>query len=155
MQRYDWAKLNHLQVGRYAEYLAKMEFALFGFDIYTSEVDNKGIDFVVRSPGQVFHEMQVKSLRWPRGDYAYMPKSSFVPKPTLHLVFVVLRQLEAPMVYLIPSTTWLGPDRPGCFVDRDFGPELKSKPEYGLNLSLNAFTVLEQFTLEQQVHNLA
>jgi len=31
-KRYDWARLNHLQVGRYAEYLAKMEFAMFGFD---------------------------------------------------------------------------------------------------------------------------
>jgi hypothetical protein len=57
-----------------------------------------------------------------------MPKAGFVPSPTLHLVFVVLKQLEAPIVYLVPSTTWLDPGRPSSFVDRDFGPELK--PEY-------------------------
>ena len=53
-KRYDWARLNHLQVGRYAEYLAKMEFAMFGFDIYTTEVDDKGIDFVVRNSSRSF-----------------------------------------------------------------------------------------------------
>jgi hypothetical protein len=31
--RYDWARLNKLQVGRYGGYYAKMEFTLFGFDV--------------------------------------------------------------------------------------------------------------------------
>jgi hypothetical protein len=35
--RYDWARLNPLQVGRYAEYFTKMEFTLYGFEVYTSE----------------------------------------------------------------------------------------------------------------------
>ena len=50
MERHDWARLNHLQIGRFAEYLVKMEFTLFGFDVYGAEVDDKGIDFVIR-PG--------------------------------------------------------------------------------------------------------
>lgn len=55
--------LNHLQVGRYAEYLAKMEFTLDGFDVYTAEVDDKGIDLVVRNECRKFHEAQVKAVR--------------------------------------------------------------------------------------------
>lgn len=38
----------------------------------------------------------------------------------------------APASYLIPSTVWLDPVPP--FVSRDF-ENLKSAPEYGLNLS--------------------
>jgi hypothetical protein len=38
MERYEWSKLNHMQLGRCAEYLVKMEFALYGFDVYTAEV---------------------------------------------------------------------------------------------------------------------
>ncbi len=45
---YDWGKLNHLQLGRYAEYFVKMEFTRHGFDVYSAEVDDKGIDLVVR-----------------------------------------------------------------------------------------------------------
>jgi hypothetical protein len=40
--------LTGLQLGRYAEYYAKMEFASYGFEVYTSEVDDHGVDFVVK-----------------------------------------------------------------------------------------------------------
>ena len=48
MDKYDWSRLTHLQVGRFAEYFVKMEFTLYGFDVYQAEVDDKGIDFVIR-----------------------------------------------------------------------------------------------------------
>ncbi len=62
MEKYAWKNLNHLQIGRYAEYFAKMEFTLFGFDVYTVEVDNRGIDFVIRKDDQ-YYDVQVKSVR--------------------------------------------------------------------------------------------
>ena len=48
MPNTNWSELSHLQLGRYAEYYAKMEFASFGYDVYTSEVDDHGVDFVAR-----------------------------------------------------------------------------------------------------------
>jgi len=63
MQRYDWARLNQLQVGRYAEYFTKMEFTLYGYEVYTSEVDDRCVDFVVRRDGGQFYDVQVKSFR--------------------------------------------------------------------------------------------
>ena len=33
MKEYDWNDLNHLQVGRYAEYFVKMKFTMYGFDV--------------------------------------------------------------------------------------------------------------------------
>jgi len=49
--RFQWSRLTPQQVGRYGEYFAKMSFAEFGLDVYTAEVDDKGIDFVVRVDG--------------------------------------------------------------------------------------------------------
>src|SRR5437660_8549417 len=63
MTRYSWSRLNNLQVGRYAEYFVKMEFALYGFQVYTAEVDDRGIDFIVRHVSGRFYEIQVKSVR--------------------------------------------------------------------------------------------
>jgi predicted GNAT family N-acyltransferase len=48
-----WSKLNSLQLGRYAEYYAKMEFASYGFEIYTSELDDHGIDFIAKTKSGV------------------------------------------------------------------------------------------------------
>jgi hypothetical protein len=46
MDRHNWKCLKHLEVGRYSEYFVKMEFTLYGFDVYQAEVDDHGIDFV-------------------------------------------------------------------------------------------------------------
>ena len=46
-----WSKLNHLQLGKYAEYYAKMEFASYGFEVYSSEVD-AGADAVFQLGSQ-------------------------------------------------------------------------------------------------------
>jgi hypothetical protein len=57
MPNKDWTKLNSLQLGNYAEYLAKMEFASYGCDVYTSEVDGHGIDFIVKDKNRLFCEI--------------------------------------------------------------------------------------------------
>ena len=49
MTNTNWSKLNKLQIGRYGEYFAMMEFASYGFEVYTSEVDDHGINFVVKT----------------------------------------------------------------------------------------------------------
>lgn len=49
MPSLNWNALNNLQLGKYAEYYAKMELSSYGFDVYSSEVDDHGIDFIVKT----------------------------------------------------------------------------------------------------------
>ncbi|MFX0173516.1 MAG: hypothetical protein ACFE9L_16615 [Candidatus Hodarchaeota archaeon] len=63
MVRFEWDKLTHLQIGKYAEYLVKIEFTMCGFDVYSAEIDDKGIDFIIRRSPTKFFEIQVKSVR--------------------------------------------------------------------------------------------
>lgn len=81
IDKYDWSRLNPLQLGRYAEYFVKMEFTLYGFDIYTTEIDDKGINFVVRKDEKRYYDVQVKSIRG------------------LNYIFM----------HLIPATAWCSP----------------------------------------------
>ena len=68
MPNLNWSQLTSMQLGRYAEYYAKMEFTSYGFEVYTSEVDDHGVDFVAKLPrSNRFLEVQVKSVR----DYKY------------------------------------------------------------------------------------
>ena len=57
MGRCNWCRLNHLQVGRYAEHLVTMEFILYGFDDYSSEVDDRGIDLEYEDAREIVYGM--------------------------------------------------------------------------------------------------
>jgi hypothetical protein len=59
MNLYQWSTLNKQQVGAYCEYFVKMEMTMHGFQVYTTEVDDRGIDFVCRHGKGPFIEIQV------------------------------------------------------------------------------------------------
>lgn len=151
MERYNWGRLTPLQVGRYAEYLVKMEFTLWGFDVYTSEVDNKGIDFVIRRDQGRYYDIQVKSLRGL--GYIFFPKEKFILRENLLAVIVLFPNSEAPSMYLIPSSVWLEPS--ALFVSRDYDKEgQKSKPEWGLNISQRNLPLLTPFMFDRVIQAL-
>lgn len=88
MPNKDWSRLTSLQLGRYAEYYAKMDFASYGLEVYTSEVDDHGIDFIVKDKNNRFCEIQVKSLR--SKGYVFMTKSKFdISNENLYLTLLI------------------------------------------------------------------
>lgn len=156
MGRYEWSNLNKLQVGKFAEYYVKMEFTMLGFDVYASEVDDKGIDFVIRknSPNgdgkeiNKYYDIQVKSVR-EIPNYTYMEKGKFnVDDKNLLLTLVVFYEGVEPKLYLIPSKRWRTPD--SLLVDHEF-IDKKSKPEWGINLSKKNLPFLEEYNFNKRV----
>jgi hypothetical protein len=138
-----WADLNHLQTGRYGEYFAKMAFARAGFDVFNAEVDDKGIDFVLRVDGDVprYYDVPVKTVR-SRNTYVFMRKDKFRLTSNLLLALVILDAGSEPDMYLIPVSAWRDANPP--FADRDYDG-LKSAPEYGLTVSPAAMVALEPY----------
>lgn len=151
MSRYIWSKLNKLQVGTFVEYYVKMEFAMYGFQIYTSEVDDRGLDFVARYKNSDFLSIQVKSLRT-RNGYIFMKKKYFEPHPNLYVVVGLLTDTEVPNLYLIPSTVWLNPNN--VFVNREYGEDKISDPEWGLNISKKNMPAIEPYRFEKMIESL-
>ena len=96
----DWTKLSALQVGRYAEYFAKMEFASYGLEVYTTEVDDHGVDFIVKDKQGRFCEIQVKSVRGM--GYIFTSKSKFdISNQNLYLTVLVFENGKLPHIFLI------------------------------------------------------
>lgn len=149
MGRYSWSRLNKQQVGRFAEYFVKMEFALYGFEVYTAEVDDRGIDFVVRHGTGGFNEVQVKSVR--ESNYVFMQKSKFPLRPDRLLALVLLEEDQPPDLYLIPATAWQFPN--ALLVGRDY-EGLKSKPEWGVQLSACNLPLLGPYKFDSVVGSL-
>jgi hypothetical protein len=146
MQRYIWSKLNNQQIGKFAEYFVKMELAMYGFQVYCTEVDDRGIDFVARYDKGPFVELQVKSLR--SFSYVFMHKEKFLPREHLYLALGLLLDGQPPELFLIPSTAWK--NRNGMFVNHDYDG-LESKPEWGLNISEKNMPLLEPYRFEKIV----
>ena len=146
MKKHSWSHLSSQQIGRYAEYYTKMEFTLLGLDVYTAEVDDRGIDFVVRTPAGRHFDIQVKSVR-ERG-YVFSRKKHFQLRPNLLMAFVPFREREEPSLFLISSESWCRPN--ALFRDRDY-EGLKSAPEWGLNVSKKNLPLLEPYRFSEVV----
>ncbi len=151
IQKYMWSGLNKQQVGAYTEYFVMMELTMYGFQVYKTEVDDRGIDFVARHANGPFIEVQVKSVRPHPSGYVFMQKEKFVLQDSLFLALGLLFDGRMPELYLVPSIVWKEPN--DVFVSRDF-KGLESKPEWGLNISNNAMSVLEPYRFDRAVSKL-
>jgi hypothetical protein len=58
---------------------------------------------------------------------------------------------QAPKLFLVPSMVWQTPG--SVFVDRNY-EGLKSKPEWGLNISRKNMSTLEEYAFETTVEQL-
>lgn len=124
---------------------------MFGFDVYTTEVDDKGIDLVVRKDESTYYDVQVKSARG-LNTYTFFPKRVFQLRENLLVAYVMLLDREPPGLYLIRASEWSTPS--ALLVSRDYGEGYKSPPEWGINLSQRNRGLLEPYGFERVLDTL-
>ena len=148
MYNLDWSRkeLTPQKLGTFGEYYAKMTLASYGMSIYTSEVDDHGIDFVAETE-KGFLKFQVKTIR-ENTKYVNMLADNFKNSDTnLYLFLTLLTDGEHPVSYIIPATRWQNIDK--MFVYRDY-----EKPEYGINLSAKNIPNLDTYKMEKFINNI-
>jgi hypothetical protein len=114
--RYNWKNLNKQQVGAFSEYFVKMEMIMYGFQVYSTEVDDRGIDFLTRYENKPFFSIQVKSVRGM--NCVFMRKKYFKLSADLYLALAILNEGVEPKLFLIPSKPWEKPNE--LIKDRDY-----------------------------------
>lgn len=144
----SWPKLTPHRFGIYVEYLARLEFVRLGADIYIPDVDDKGLDFVVRFSRRRYLEIQVKGRR--QRSYFFIPKTKFPMKEkrVLFLGLFLDEKREEGDYYLIPVSAWRKPN--ALFKDYNYRGK-KSPPEWGLNFSDENMHLLEQYRFEKSL----
>ncbi|MFZ2975670.1 MAG: DUF4365 domain-containing protein [Candidatus Moraniibacteriota bacterium] len=144
-------EISHLQLGKYGEYFAKMEFTKAGFDVYTAEVDDKGIDFIIRKNESEHYDIQVKSIR--NYNYVFMRKEVFKLRRNLILALVLFEENNVPTLCLVPSLEWKN-IKQKFFSENDYENK-KSKPEWGLKITKNnAEEFKKLYEFNKQINNL-
>src|SRR5580658_8058701 len=117
LERYRWSALTNQQVGAFVEYFVKMELTMFGFQVYATEVDDRGVDFIAQFGDGPFLKIQVKSVR--STGYVFMEKSKFSLHEHRFLAFGLLVDEQPPNLFLIPSLEWSTPT--ALLRDRNYG----------------------------------
>lgn len=155
--RYQWATLNHLQIGRYAEHLATMRFIEAGLEVYTTEVDDRGIDHLVRyGPGRCL-EIQVKAVR--KRNLTFVEKKHLGSTPEevgrrlrsgYCMAFFLFEDGAEPELFLIPGYAWLQPNElltENSVGDKSYGPYFQLSP------TKKAQPVLDQYRFSTDLLN--
>jgi len=119
----------HLHLGRIGELLAKAKFIEYDFDVYSTEVDHQGIDFIIKNKKGEYFEIQVKATN---GNYVFMRKEIFNPKNNLFLMLLAYKD-DQPNYILIPSMEWKD-NLQSFMTDKNYDGK-KSAPEYGIYTS--------------------
>lgn len=141
-----WQNLSGLELGKYSEYLAKIEFLKYKFQVFQTEVDDRGIDFIAKAKSSFF-EIQVKSVRLKTTSYVFFTQSElFYLRESLYVCLLIYKEALSPEIYLIPSFDLAKEN--GIFVFREYSPESKSKPEWGIQLSKKHLSKLVPYKIE-------
>lgn len=153
MHNLNWNRdgLTSQKLGTFCEYYANMALASYGMSIYTSEVDDHGIDFVAEST-EGFLKFQVKSVR-EKTNYVFMREEFFNTEDIyLYLILIILKDGEHPDVYMIPASAWNNKESKLLVYHAYEGK--KSAPEYGVNLSARNSPALEQYKLDKMLEKI-
>ena len=155
MPKMDWrllSKESKQKFGAYGEYYAKMEFASYGLDVFTSEVDDHGIDFVVKVNSR-YYAIQVKSLQADTG-YVFMKERHFdIADKGLYLCLLIFEQGQLPDLYLIPAFDWNQENDLLKYHKYD-KPGQTSEPEYGVNISKKNMHLLDKYKFDNKISEL-
>jgi hypothetical protein len=97
--------LNNIQKGSFGVAYSKMAFTLEGFEVYNSEYDDRGVDFVIQSKSSQFFLVQVKSTIDDNAN-PFIKKNKF--QVSENFVFCVVRIIDGkePILYIARGSDW-------------------------------------------------
>lgn len=140
---YKLEHFNTLQKGAFGEAFARMAFALKGIKVYTAEYDDRGVDFVLKTPRGVFYEAQVKTTGKSVNPFIYASK--FRMEETFLFVAVRLTEGMEPELYVARATEWKEPN--GCINFNSGGGN--AGPYYEMSFAKKHQSSLDEYALKR------
>lgn len=99
----NWLRLTFQQLGRYGELLVASELLSYNLDVYEEELDDRGINLVVRLHEDLYYTIQVKTSRNTKSaDPIYIRRDPTRLEEKRWIAFVHCVQDKFPAIYLFP-----------------------------------------------------
>lgn len=104
MLKTTYKHLNTVQKGSFGEAFAKMAFTLEGLEVYTTEYDDRGVDFVIRNKSGKFFSVQVKTTDASSNPFIKSEKFQVSDD----FIFCAVRIVEGklPIIYIAKGSDW-------------------------------------------------
>ncbi|NRA39111.1 MAG: hypothetical protein HRU15_13285 [Planctomycetes bacterium] len=144
MLKTSYSHLNTIQKGYFGEAYAKMAFTLEGFEVYSTEYDDRGIDFVVRNTSGKFFSIQAKSFGDNVNPFIYADK--FQCSDDFIFCAVHLSEGQQASVYVACGNEWEDEDLT-CLHHNPGGG--KSGPYYEMRFAHSYVEQLKQFAFHK------
>lgn len=140
--------MNKYETGQYGAEVAKSEFVRHGFCICASKLNEKGLGFSAKRTDK---EYEIKVSTRNSLDYVFFPKEKMPLREDVFVMLVLLKEEgRETNSYLIPSIVWKNPN--GVFKNGNYDEKgLKTKPEWGINVSEKNFPEIEQYHFDKMI----
>jgi len=150
MPDYTYKHLNTGQkTGAFGEAYSKMAFILEGFEVYRTECDDRGIDFVVRNQSGKFFLVQVKTTRETADPY--IKENNFIQNDEFIFCAVRIEEGKRPLVYIAKGSDWQNND----FECLNHNPEGgDAGPYYEMRLAARYQQQLERFRFSNYIDSI-
>ncbi len=125
-----------------------MAFTLEGFEVYTSDFDDRGIDFVTRSPNGTLYTVQVKTTGPTVSPFIY--EKNFERSDYFLFVAVRIEDGVEPTIYIAKGTDWFSSDT--CLHNNPGGG--KAGPYYEMRFGSKYREQLAKYQFENYVSGL-
>ena len=146
----SWGKMNHIKLGKVAELYAKTEFLKRGFQVYSTEADDSGIDFVAIDSCDKVYKIQVKACR--NNSYQYIKEKFFYKTGNFYIFYIRFVDDEDPDMYMISTNAW--EKNLSAFVYHPYDNGQESDSEYGIQYSKKNCTEFEEYKIDKAFVNL-
>lgn len=148
----NWSKLSNTQMETFGRYFAKMEFESFGFEVYSSEKNEKGIDFIARRDDGFVYEVQTKTILYSSEQCRKSAVYSLdIANLNMHINLLLFKNGKMPDSFLIPAMAWKFPN--DLFSNRITDGN-KFSTGYVLNISKRSLPILENYKFGNMLESL-
>ena len=140
----SWSGLHHIVLGQIAECYAKIQFLQRGFEVYSTEADNVGFDFVAIDKKKNVYKIQVKACR--NDNYQFVKEHNFYKNENYYVFYIRFIDGANPDMYLVPAAAW--DDNNNAFVYHSYDDK-KSEAEYGINYSKTNKDLFNKYSVDK------
>lgn len=136
------------------EQFVKQELMKAGLEVFASESDNRGVDFIVKAPSGKYHELFLqpinldfaRSVKIPKGDLGEL-------KDNLWIALVFVMKGIGPVLHLIPSKILESPDN-YIFFDHEQDVRFKHLSNWEIKVFQKSIGELSKYSLTNMVSKL-
>ncbi|MEM7549491.1 MAG: hypothetical protein AAF363_07450 [Bacteroidota bacterium] len=136
------------------EQFVKQELMKAGLEVFASESENRGVDFIIKTPSGKYHELFLQPINLDFTRSVKIPKNDLGElKDNLWIVLVFVMKGMEPVLHLIASKVLQSPDN-YIFFEHEQGERFKHLSNWEIKVFQKGIGELSKYSLTSMISKL-